>query len=165
MRIFLDQDVHPQVKELLEKKNHEVYAAPKGPSVKDEVHYEQAVRGGFDLVITCNAGKEPKAREGNFVRNVEEHLAVREKDFPVPVHELWEPGIGNKWPGLRLRWDKHERQIEHHARQIEHTNSEKRHAQAVVKLEEQLARAEELRRVEQGRGQEAGRKDRGHELD
>lgn len=157
MRIYLDEDVPRPMEKHLRDKGHLVFHALDLPvhSVPDQLHYVHAVCNGADLVITCNNGRSAEARKGNFVRQVEEHLGVREKDLPVPVYGLSGSDTGNHWPKLEQRWAVHERQIEHHARQLEHTNHEKRRAEAIDRLNELLrTKQQERERRQRERGPE-----------
>jgi hypothetical protein len=157
MRIFLDSDVPRQVEDLLKKKGHEVFHAGRLPltSVPDHLIYVHAVRQKADLIITCNNGRTPEARKGNFARQVEEHLGVREKDFPVRVYGLTQSDTGNNWKKIEQRWPAHERQIEHHARQLEHTDHDKRRARAIEVLTEFLRlKQEQDRQRKHKRGHE-----------
>lgn len=138
MRIYLDEDVDPGVKAYLEGKGHIAHRAYElGMSgMADGPAYVEAVRRGYDLIVTCNV-HGPEA----FHRETRRHLRCSSEELPVPIHRLWEPGIGNRWPRLRLRFRRHSRRIAGLARQLEYSDPAERHRKAVADLESLLRRA------------------------
>lgn len=138
VRIYLDEDVDPGVKAYLEGKGHIAHRAYElGMSgMADGPAYVEAVRRGCDLIITCNV-HGPEA----FDRETRRYLRCQGETLPVPIHQLWEPGIGNSWPRLRFRFRRHSRKIARLARRLEFTDPEERRREAVARLETLLHRA------------------------
>ena len=138
MRVYLDEDVDPGVKAYLEGKGHIAHRAYElGMSgMADGPAYVEAVRRGYDLIITCNV-QGPEA----FHRETRRYLQCKRETLPVPIHQLWEPGIGNRWPRLRFRFRRHSRSIARLARQLEFTDPDERQRKAIARLETLLRRA------------------------
>jgi len=138
VRIFLDEDVDPGVKSYLEGKGYVAHRACElGMSgMADGPAYVEAVRRGYDLIVTCNV-HGPEA----FHRETRRYLRCKGETLPVPIHQLWEPGIGNSWPRLRFRFRRHSRRIARLARQVEFTNPDERQRKAIAALETLLRRA------------------------
>lgn len=138
MRIYLDEDVDPGVKTYLEGKGYVARRAYElGMSgMADGPAYVEAVRRGYDLILTCNV-HGPEA----FHRETRRYLRCKGEALPVPIHQLWEPGIGNSWPRLRFRFRRHSRRIARLARQLEFTNPDERQRKAIATLETLLRRA------------------------
>lgn len=138
MRIYLDEDVDPGVKAYLEGKGYIAHRAYElGMSgMADGPAYVEAVRRGYDLIVTCNV-HGPEA----FHRETRRYLRCKGETLPVPIHQLWEPSIGNSWPRLQFRFRRHSRRIARLARQLEFTDPDERQRKAIATLETLLRRA------------------------
>lgn len=129
-RVYLDNDVPAQVKEHLERFAEVVTARELDRRTwPDELAYAQAVRDGFDLVITCNT-----ERRTAFKAETKRHLGCRDKDLPIPVYELHEPN-SNRWPNLERRWERHEARIRQELTDLGQKH-ERRRAEAIAKLDQ-----------------------------
>lgn len=127
MRIYLDEDVHPEVKKRLAKFGEVVRAVELGRmGTPDEVAYCLAVRDGFDLVVTCNT--QGKA---GFQNEALRYLGCRVEDLPVPIYPL--RSGGNDWANIEQRWETHEARINQVLTDLGQKHDKRREA-AVSKL-------------------------------
>lgn len=142
MKIYLDNDVPRAVESLLDHLGEVKRAQRKGwHDVEDPAAYCLAVRAGFDLVVTCNTSQHPSRQEGGFITQVLDHLKCRVDELPVPIHPLWEKGVGNDFAKLlRGSWPDHLASIEAVGERCGHAH-EKRRAEAVRQLERLEQRA------------------------
>ena len=145
MKIYLDEDIHPDVEALLRPVAEVKRAQRKGwDGLPDKEVYPKVVRAGFDLVITCNKSENSRRREGRFVANVLKELDCKREELPVPVIELWKEGIGNDWNKLKEVWPEFLAEIKGLAAKLGDIH-EHRRAEAVAKLD-RLEQAAALKR-------------------
>ena len=133
MRVYLDEDVYPEIKARLK---HAVMWRT-GPMTlsctgsQDGPAYVEAVKRGYALDNYLQRSRSREIRQRS-----REAPRMSQKDLPIPIYELTERGAEDRRAKLERAWPRHERQILHLGRQLEHASPEKRHREAVSNVEQ-----------------------------